>query len=1576
MDIDTGTTIEDYSKISDLESQLAASVEQYDRLDAENLKLQKELENVRKVVSDLQGDSQKRGQYVRELENERDTLMVQKTDLAKTIDILDKQNADSINELSKFLDVKQSMQEVIAKLTDDLVSSRSEVGVLKSEITDFKDDNIRNLLERERYENSKLLFTQNKEFLLDEITKKDNNIFDMNNVITKYQLANSLLEDKIKRQNEEAASEKLELSKQLTQQKVLMEQLRKEYQDSLEERFESVGVLEETIKNDQAIIDAYKQAAHGLEKDNEALREINSSLVEQNEELKNTTLNATQYMNKSKQDYDDELKTKDETIALLSEELKKQEELANEQNMSNLSGADLSGIPSAAMETAKILKKTKDLTSMRIELNKVISERDELKQIMSQAQEHIATITTSFDDTVRRLQMQNEDYVETQKANKILRTQLIEADKDYDKAKAAYERLERELKFTNTELGRYQKDNEQLGKQVNRLIFIAEKDKSSYSEDENDEELFADIKSLQDVNSLLRSKLHVLEANRDEEIKKAHDDEAAKLTEHLNKMKQDLEMSEEQLRVAVETLNIIKSDRDRFKELNDKYSESYHNIDIQTVRLQYDDACRKHALATSECERLRELINEIRRLKEEADETNLAKIAQKNEQISSLKETSAKMEVNWHLTEQKFKTLSVQYQNLERLESKNASKYNQLKEERDAFSSELDKRKQELLEAKIKMDTAIFNERKINNSYLELINTETRLKGEIEILRQSSKRNFDMQDTLRQISTRLEKQDNEMGVMDRNLITSLTKQRDDINELYNNVVDHHKKYVNELKLMITRVEGERDALIATCSVSEATIKELNSEVARLKIELTTEARLSNVTGNDATSVEYKPEVRKLNSEKSFLESRLKEYEELLEEYKNKLSRKDQELQQAATFSTSIEHDLIETNVMGEKERTGLSDQISLLQMEVDSLKNIMTKEQENYAEYKSESDKIIEGYRAKIDEIKATLQEKDKQICETEHELAKNKAAISEQEKKIETLVFTNETYENDNSVLNCQKASLEDLTKQLRETITQRQSEIQEKMGELMKIEEEYRCYKVVMERELNHIKHENDTLKERENKVSNDSDCLFTDLKHLIDTFESIVEKNSKLSHSSDISVEETFPETVSKLNSILTYTQAEKRKLIERCSNIECELLMTRATMKNETKKNSGLLSKIITLESEVEHQRKELTQVESLVKKLEDYENNLVVLEECKTELDAKNSQMGDLELRLECANIQIESAGKQNESLLKQIESLTGERDSVKDEINVVSSRLLEAQSNLAKYGPSNSESMLAKIDKLNASLDAEKARANKTRDIAKRYRNSDSEKDNKINALNKQIEEMLVGSLKPESLEKIKTLETRNVELQIQIDNLQVSLSEKEAELEAMQTESKLSPENYDDLKMRMAIFEKMVPQMREDGAKQKETIQVLEETIKGLKSEITALKECQLNDFEEVSESKVLQPSDPAIARQSRKREATESVFDLDDEYDGTNFKKSRSIEGINEDDDIILDLDNDKPEKSFYDEDVECEEVEETEEVEEEIEEVEETEETEEVEGTEPIEETDDGDEIEEISANDDNE
>uniref|UniRef100_A0AC35TS38 TPR_MLP1_2 domain-containing protein n=1 Tax=Rhabditophanes sp. KR3021 TaxID=114890 RepID=A0AC35TS38_9BILA len=1572
MNTDAGTTNEEYSKISDLETQLIASAEQYDRLETENFKLHKDLEGVKKVVLDLQGDSQKRGQYVRQLENERDTLMVQKTDLAKTIDILDKQNADSLNELSKFLDSKQSMQEVIAKLTDDLVTSKSEVAALKNEITTFKDDKVRNLLERERYESSNLLFTQNKEFLLNEIAKKDSDIFEMNNVITKHELANSLLEEKLKRQNDEAASEKLELSKQLAQHNQLMEQLRKEYQDSIETRFQSVGVLEETIKNDQAIIDAYKQAAHGFEKDNESLREINSSLAEQNEELKNSSVNVTQFMNKSKYDYHNDLQNKDETIAFLGEELRKFEGLATEQNLAYTPGSDLSGIQ----------KNTKDLTSMRVELNKVICERNELKQVMNQAEEHIAAITSSFDETVRVLQKQNEDYAETQKENKILRSQLADADKDYDKAEVAYRRLERELKVTHTELARYQNDNEQLGKQVNRLIFIAEKGKSCYSDDENDDELFFDIKSLQDVNSILRSKLHALKANRDDEIKRCHDDEAAKLAEHLNKMKQDLELCEEKLRVTVETLNATKSDRDRYKELNDKYSESYHSIDIQTVRLQYDDACRKHALATLEAERLREVINEVKREKEEAECSNLAKIAQKNEQISNLKETSAKMEVNWHLTEQKFKSLSVQYQNLERLDSKNASKYNQLKAERNAISNELDNAKKELLQMKINMDMSVFNERKIYNSYQDLINTETRLKGEIEILRQSSKRNFDMQDTLREISSRLEKQDNEMGSMDRNLIVSLTKQRDDINGLYNNVVEHHKKYVNELKLMITRVEGERDALVASSSIAEATIKELNSEITRLKSQLTAEARLSNVTGNDATSLEYKPEVRKLNSEKSFLESRLKEYEELLEEYKNKLARKDQELQQAAAFSTSIEHDLIETNTMGEKERTGLSVQNDLLKTEVDSLKKIISQEQESNAEYKSATDGIIESYRKKIDEIKTAVQDKDKQIVEAELELGKNKELISEQNKNIEALVFTNETLKNDNTVLNDQMTSLEDITKQLRETINQRQSEIQEKLTVLNKVEEEYRCYKVVMERELNHIKFENDTLKERENKVSNDSDCLFTDLKHLIDTFENIIEKNSKLNRSNEISVEETFPETVSKLNSILTYTQAEKRKLIERCSNIEGELLMAKATSKNDTKKNSELISKVGILESQLEHQRKELTQVGSLVKQLEDYENNLVVLEEYRSELDAKNSQMGDLELRLECANIQIESAGKQNESLLRQIEELTGERDSLIKEVDLVSSRLKEAQSNLSKYGPSNSESMVIKMEKLKASLEAEKARANKTRDIAKRYKNSDAEKDETINVLNKQIEELLVGSLKPESLEKIKTLESRNGELQIQIDNLQVSLSEKEAELVAMQNESKLSPENYDDLKMRMAIFEKMVPQMREDGVKQKETIQVLEETIKLLKIEINHLKNIQMCDFEEVSESKILQPSEPAISRKSRKRGATESVFILEEEFDGGNFKKSRSIQEINEEEDVILDHDDEKPEKSFYDEDVEGEEVEEVkgtdegeEEMDEETEEVEEEmeEETEEVE---EIEENDDSDEIEEISATGDNE
>ncbi|VDN25475.1 unnamed protein product [Cylicostephanus goldi] len=198
----------------------------------------------------------------------------------------------------------------------------------------------------------------------------------------------------------------------------------------------------------------------------------------------------------------------DEEIAELKEELNKANELLKSKHAVhlNVSEDELAVLSPAAVETARLLRGGQSLTSIVREHARLTGELAEARERNKQLELNLREMVEEIEERAPQLFHQKELLDKTFDHNSRLQEQLKEADEARRRLESAKDATTRELAFTRAELEKYQRDYAKVSKQVQHLLFVMEKERRGEDEgmNENEEEnarLFSNIAQLQKLVS-------------------------------------------------------------------------------------------------------------------------------------------------------------------------------------------------------------------------------------------------------------------------------------------------------------------------------------------------------------------------------------------------------------------------------------------------------------------------------------------------------------------------------------------------------------------------------------------------------------------------------------------------------------------------------------------------------------------------------------------------------------------------------------------------------------------------------------------------------------------------------------------------------------------------------------------------------------------------------------------------------------------------------------------------------------------------------------------------------------------
>ncbi|CEF66037.1 Hypothetical protein SRAE_2000070900 [Strongyloides ratti] len=1491
MDLETPTSmdIDKEKEIADLQHQLLAFEQQcariekdYDDLKGENLKL-------KKVNEDLANDVLERVKFSRILENERDELSLKIHQMDNENLLLRSKIEVYEGQVVNITEAKEKFQEKIEILTNDINELKTVNETLKSNLEKNADEARRNRLERESWNDQKILYENSRNWYMKEIRDRDEALGSKSITISKLELQLQEVQASVNEREETLQQEIIELKTQLKENDENIKSLIKEGKKNSSERSKLVASHDAIIDNKEKIIETLKEALDMEQKKNDDLANQCQALEDELIESKNNFMNAANELDGSRSEYLEEIRCKDEMISDMKKEIVRLS--SSNTGSGNWSSQNLSEVNG---DTTGALKQSRTLSSFILMHSHVAAERDNLKDKVKYMEEKMNQFAESMTENIKVLENQLIDYKETLLDNKSLRAQIGNVQEMLEDAVDTKDKLQRELNYTKTQLMRYQVDSQELSKQVKRLLYMVESERKGFeaSEVEESESLFSDIDSLQKVNSELRSRLLLLEANKEEDLQKAREAEAEKLSAQLIKAEEDLKIVQEQMKVQTEMLKKIQEQRDHFAETIETYNKMGLSADAQNLRISLDELKNEKTRLEAKISHLEELTVTLNEQKNESDKIYKERIDEQTKLIAELRGTVGKLESDVQYLRQCNKITAQNTEALERANNRFIKKIEALTRENEKKFTEIGNLNRKLIEYQEEISHLKVEKRSLEDQNKILASSEVRLQTENETLRGFSSRANKVETAVDEIQDFIKKMSEDNIFNSQAQLDALIKQRDSINETFKTTMEQNNRNINDLKANIAKLEGDRKIYDDKIKLMETLLKEKETEIVNLKDKITfTESQLGQFNDGSLTTEDYKGEVRKMGTAKAYLERRCAELEELVNNYKLRLKVKDEQLNKISEFSEDVESALKQANDLENSERNRLQEQLFLSEEELKTVK------------------KNLEDSRSMISSLETECNHK---TTELENMSIKMQSIVSQNESNFQNLNNLLETTVRDATILREEVDRLTQIKETLSETISAFESQVTElektiesKDESLKKLEyalsqkdvslkalnEEFEAYKNVMDTERDRLQNRIDEMITSEKVKVENNDHMLNELRSLISSFTEIREKNilsctintsmssSFMTSADEDDSTEKYIETIARLNRMIECLQNDCQSTLQRCANAECELTNVRSLLAVEKTNTSLLDAKVKELRHTIEIQLQELKDKNLLVQKLKVFDITKEELDKVKgelqeiiqrcTELENQLKEKENINLALESKNVVLEN---EKENLFKDLTSVSKERDSWKKQ----NERNLEI---LAKYGPSKCEMLVTEIETAKSVISKLKEENKKlTEEQANKSVDSSEEEGYKskfirVRKLARDYRDQAqILKEKSERLEKIieEKNNTKEGDNDGTIAELQNQINEKNIEIENLNKEISILKEKIEDLTLeldRNSLIENLAQQYS-NGLKVKENeIIELKEQVKELKSRIEDLLKPEKEDeiVEDSQETEVLTNDDDA---------------------------------------------------------------------------------------------------------------
>uniref|UniRef100_A0A0K0EEZ0 Nucleoprotein TPR n=1 Tax=Strongyloides stercoralis TaxID=6248 RepID=A0A0K0EEZ0_STRER len=1536
MDSETSTSMEiDKEKeIADLQHQLLAFEQQcariekdYDNLKGENLKL-------KKLNEDLNNDILERVKFSRNLENERD-------DLSSKIHQMDNENLVLRSKIEVYegqivniTEAKEKFHERIEILTNDINELKSVNEKLKANLEKNADEARRNRLERESWNDQKILYENSKNWYMKEIRDRDEALGSKSITISKLELQLQEIQASVNEREENLQQEIIELKAQLKANDENIQSLVKECKENFDERLKLVTSHDTIIASKEKIITTLKEALEEEQKRSDDLVNQCQTLEDELIEAKSNFENTTSELEGIRSEYLEEIKSKDEMISDMKKEIVR---LSSNSTGSNNWYSE--NLPEINGDTTGALRQSRTLSSFILMHSHVAAERDTLKDKIQYMEEKMNQFAESMSENVKILENQLVDYKETLLDNKSLRAQIGNVQEMLEDAIETKDKLQRELNYTKTQLMRYQVDSQELSKQVKRLLYMVESERKGFeaSEVEDSEGLFSDIDSLQKVNSELRSRLLLLEADKEEDLQKAREAEAEKLSAQLIKAEEDLKIVQEQMKVQTEMLKKIQEQRDHFAETIETYNKMGLSADAQNLRISIEELKNEKTKLEAKIVHLEGLAASFNEQKNESDKIYKDRIDDQTKLIAELRGTVGKLESDVQYLRQCNKTTAQNTEALERMNNRFTKKIDVLTKESEKKLSEISNLNNRLIEYQEEISHLKVEKRSLEDQNKILISSEVRLQTENETLRGFSSRANKVETAVDEIQDFIKKMSEENVFNSQAQLDALIKQRDSINETFKTTMEQNNRNINDLKTTITKLEGDRKAADDKVKLIETLLKEKETEIANLKDKITfTESQLGQFNDGSLTTEDYKGEVRKMGTAKAYLERRCAELEELVNNYKLRLKVKDEQLNKISEFSEDVESALKQANNLENSERNRLQEQLFLCEEELKTVKKNLEDSRNAIASLETECNQKSTELENMNIKMKSAISQGESNLQNLNNVLETTMREAASLREEVESLTQIKESLNETIGALESQVTELEKTIETKDENLRRAEYALSQKDVSLKALSEEYEAYKSIMDTERDRLQMKIDEMVASEKAKVENNDHMLNELRSLISTFTEIREKNI-LSCSMNTSISsnlmtsfdeddstEKYIETIGRLNRMIECLQNDCQSTLQRCAQAECELTNVRSLLAVEKTNTSLLDGKVKELRHTIEVQLQELKDKNLLVQKLkvldmtkeelDKVRNELQeVIQKC-SELESSLKEKENLNLVLESRNVVLEN---EKENLSKDLTSTSKERDSWKKQ----NERNLEI---LAKYGPSKCEMLVTEIETAKAVISKLKEENKKlSEEQANKSVDASEEEDykNKFIRVRKLArdyrDQAQILKEKSERLEKI--IEENNISKENDndgtISELQNQINEKNIEIENLNKEIGVLKEKIEDLTLeldRNSLIENLAQQYSND-------LKVKEGEIIELKGQVKELKS-RIEDL--------LKPvKDDEIAEDSQGGEVLANDEDADDLEAATPPDNGNRKRGISQELDFHDDLGEDiydNHKKSKFDENI----------------------------------------------------
>ncbi|EJW86401.1 viral A-type inclusion protein repeat containing protein, partial [Wuchereria bancrofti] len=717
-----------------------------------------------------------------------------------------------------------------------------------------------------------------------------------------------------------------------------MSRLNDRIKEILEDNAQKLNKLEEELLASERLCSVYKEASDDAENN---LRQLNEDFD-----------NRGRLLEESK---------KDKKIEELLDELQKANDLLKSRHRVTLTDEEIMELSPAAAAASSLIRGGVSLTSIYREHCRVVAELEEAKAENKRIENYFHELVEDIEAKAPLLAQQRIEYEKISDLCNNLQEQLQSVEQERLKLENARDAATRELTYTRAELERYQRDVEDLSRQVRHLLHASEVERARNTDsppmnDEDRDVLWNSIGEMQKVNQKLMSDLRTANANRERAVEETKSEEINRLTDALNDAVKKLDFLKDENSKQNMVIEELEKQRDTYKKVGNerKTLEESHALN---KRIQ--EANSENAILRVHLERAEKSLDLFREEKHHSDKLLQGRIDQQFALIAELRKTNGKLEADIEVQRQTHLMLTKQSENDSNELSLIREKYIKMDNNYKMTDERCRKLQEELMETKAEVAKYKTDVEALMEQLSLLRSREARLQQELHILRESNYSNEKMSVTLKQLESRLQHNDEEKVKILESQLKLAKNENESLKKFVSEISEQHRLISLDLKMTTNKIQTERDQALASKKSAEDRLTWKDKELSELQAKydnLMNQLKTPD-TSLESTDAGCKKEAQQLRNRNSYLENQLKDMSNKLEASEKMLVIREQELAEISKLSNNMETTLLEQGASALAERSSLQAMLDLIKGQL------------------AESVTAVENQREKIALLEQKLQE-------------------------------------------------------------------------------------------------------------------------------------------------------------------------------------------------------------------------------------------------------------------------------------------------------------------------------------------------------------------------------------------------------------------------------------------------------------------------------------------------------------------------------------------------------------------------------------------------------------------------